>query len=302
MRSRAACLLPRWIWALGLSLILHAWWLGSWPGSLQLAPARAISTRTMALAAPAPAPAATPANKPRPRQPARAAPPVAALPAEPDLRPAPPAEWLYTLRQNGKAGWARLSWQPAPDGSYRLLLSRELDGRPLPGWRSEGRLDATQGLAPERYATQRGGRDAQATNFRRDEGLISFSASPELHALAGGEQDRLSWCLQLAARVAGAPRRYGPGAELRVTVAGLRGEPVEWVFEVIGEETLDLPALPTTQALHLRRGALGPYDGPIELWLDGSRAWLPVRLSIGPTELLLQAVDVVDQPASPSSQ
>ncbi|MGS0759272.1 hypothetical protein ACVBEH_33465, partial [Roseateles sp. GG27B] len=71
------------------------------------------------------------------------------------------------LLQNGQQGVARLSWQLADDGSYRLQLERELAGRTLPAWLSQGRLDAL-GLAPERFAQQRRGRDTQATNFRRD--------------------------------------------------------------------------------------------------------------------------------------
>ena len=192
---------------------------------------------------------------------------------------APAAEWLYQLRQNGQSGQARLSWQPQ-DGGYHLKLERQLAGLPLPGWRSEGRFDE-QGLAPGRFAQQRGGRDAQATNFRRDEGLISFSSSQALLTMPGGVQDRISWWLQLAAIVAGDPQRFSPGSEIILPVAGLRGELRDWVFTVTGFEPLQLAADSSNHlVLRLQRRALGAYDGDLSVWLDPGRAYLPVRLQL----------------------
>jgi len=266
-----------WVWALGVSGLVHTallWPAGSPPWENRpLAADAALQTRALLLPAPTSvlepiavtAPART-AKKPLPA----AAPAPPAEPAPPPTAIAPAAEWLYLLRQNGKEGIARLSWQPQ-DGGYQLRLARELEGRKLPGRRSQGALDG-QGLAP------------QASNFRRDEGLISFSASSEQVALPPGVQDRISWWLQLAAIVAGAPQRFGPGSEIRLPVAGLRGEAHEWVFEVLAEEPLPLPQGVVAATLHLRRAALGPYDGGIELWLDPARGHLPVRLLVGRAE------------------
>jgi hypothetical protein len=66
-----------------------------------------------------------------------------------------------------------------------------LPDRALPAWRRQGGFDA-QGLAPERFAQQRRGRDSQATNSRHEQGLIGFSASLVLLPLPAGVQDRLS--------------------------------------------------------------------------------------------------------------
>jgi hypothetical protein len=189
----------------------------------------------------------------------------------------PAAEWQYELKQNGQQGLARLSWTHH-SGDYSLRLERELKGRPLPSWHSQGRVDE-QGLAPSRFAQQRGRRDAAATNFRREEGLISFSANAELFELPAGVQDRLSWWLQLAALVdAQPPALHVDKAELRFKVVGLQGEAREWVFELQGREDLDLPAGPVVQALRLRRVALGPYSGEIDIWLDPARGHWPVRM------------------------
>ncbi|MDN3919566.1 DUF3108 domain-containing protein [Roseateles violae] len=288
-----------WLAALGLSLLLHAALL--WPRSIPQPSPRpagvALQTRPMPLpstaAALPPEPVAIARSPPRraaarmaPGLPAATAPPPAAepVPPAPPLAIAPPLEWLYLLSQQGRQGLARLSWQPQLErGAYVLSLERELDGRALPGWRSQGALDAQQGLSPQRYALQRPGRDGlprdrQATNFRRDEGLISFSASAELVALPAGVQDRLSSWLQLAALVAGAPQRFGPGSEIRLPVVGLRGEAREQLFEVVGEEALTLPRQLLASTLHLRRAPLGPYESGLELWLDPARGHLPVRL------------------------
>ena len=138
-----------------------------------------------------------------------------------------------------------------------------------------------------------------ATNFRRDEGLISFSASTEQVGLPAGVQDRISWWLQLAAIVAGAPQRFGPGSEIRLPVAGLRGEAREWVFEVLDEEPLSLPRSVLGSSLHLRRAALGPYDGSLELWLDPARGHLPVRLIVGMADDRGWELQLLDDKAKP---
>ena len=192
------------------------------------------------------------------------------------------ADLHYLLRQGGQEGTARLSWQPQDSGGYQLSLQRELAGRTLPTWRSEGET-SRQGLSPSRFAQQRKGRDTRATNFRRDEGIISFSASAEQFVLAPGVQDRLSGWLQIASVIAAAPARYPPGSELRLSVVGLRGEAREQVFEVLGLETVTLAdgLSLSPPALHLRRVPLGAYDGSVELWLAPERGYLPVRVRVG---------------------
>ena len=279
----------RWVIALGLSALVHgALLVGQQPIAQPAVTAAAVlQTRTIAVATPAvEAPVETPveAAAPLPR-------PAAIKPRSADVQPAAApssinvpaaAELHYLLRQGGQEGSARLSWQPQEGGGYQLSLERELAGRALPTWRSEGETGA-QGLAPSRYAQQRNGRDARATNFRRDEGLISFSASAEQFVLTPGVQDRLSGWLQLAGVIAAAPARYPPGSTLRLHVVGLRGEAREWVFEVLGLEAVTLSdgLSLSPPVLHLRRAPLGAYDGGIELWLAPERGYLPVRVLVG---------------------
>jgi hypothetical protein len=291
---RAPLLIPvraqRWLAAVGLSALLHGGLLMGQPHDVRQASfaATVLQTRTIAAAPPVVAADATPVetSKPLPlplppRHQAAATPRSPAATLASITVPAA-AELHYLLRQGGQEGTARLSWQPQADGGYQLSLTRELAGRALPTWRSEGETGA-EGLAPSRYAQQRKGRDVSATNFRRDEGLISFSASAEQVALMPGVQDRLSGWLQIAGVIAAAPARYPPGSTLRLSVVGLRGEAREWVFEVHALEPVTVAdgLSLSPPALHLRRAPLGMYDGGIELWLDPDRGYLPVRVLVG---------------------
>lgn len=192
---------------------------------------------------------------------------------------APSLHWQYRLQQDEQEGWARLHWQSAEtEGRYQARLQRELAGRPLPAWRSEGGFDAL-GLAPIRFAEQRRAQqDSRALNFRREQGLISFSASPEQIPLPAGAQDRLSWMLQLAALLEGDSRLRQTGRRIQLPVAGVRGSLADWEFEVLGRQDLSLPVGTITGALHLRRAAPGLYEPDVEVWLDPARHHLPVRL------------------------
>ena len=267
-----------WALALTVASAAHAWLLAPQPP----VPLRAPTPLQAWLRVEAPAPPAVPATRSAaPRGSAQAKP----VPKpEPALSVAPSLVWEYRLRHNGREGRARLSWQ-VQDGAYRLQLDRWLGERALPAWRSTGRI-GEQGLAPSRYAELRGEREARATNFRREEGLISYSASSELQPLADATQDHISWWLQLAAIATAQDLQRG--REVHLPVVGLRGEPMEWVFEVLGTEA---------GLLHLRRPALSDWDGTLDLWLDPARHHLPVRLQSGDPETRGWALEA-EHPAS----
>lgn len=292
MRIRPA--LPRAAWfALAASVLAHAVLLGG-DRSREDAPrpAQAVSiTRLLPPTVPAalpepaaPAPPAAPLPSARPGK--LAAPPAVETAAAdaPLLRLAGPAAWRYRLRQGGQDGEALLDWQPQPDGRYSLRLSKRIGDRALPAWESLGRTGGT-GLAPERFALQRDGRDRQAVNFDADGRRVSFSASPAQHELPDGTQDRLSWWLQLAALVQAAP---APGGRWRIWVAGLRGELREWTFEAVDAGPND------AGTIHVRRQSLGPYDPGIDLWLDPARGYWPVRLRQGDPETRGYEITLVD--------
>lgn len=194
----------------------------------------------------------------------------------------PPAVTLrYALQRGSAQGQAELRWQPGED-RYALHLRTQLTGAPAVVWASEGGLDA-DGIAPERYAESRRGREQRAANFQRPvdaPGRITFSGPQVEYPLLGGAQDRLSWLVQLAGVMAADPALASPGREVAIFVAGTRGDGDVWIFTVVGAEDIDLPAGPVTGALHLRREPRRPYDTLAEAWLDPARHHLPVRVRL----------------------
>jgi hypothetical protein len=125
---------------------------------------------------------------------------------------------------------------------------------------------------------ERRGRAQRATNFRRDQGLVSFSISASELPMPPGAQDHLSWMLQLGAIVAAAPQSFVAGQSVLLPVASPRGRLEVWSFSVQAVETLDLPVGKVPAALRLQRQAETAYEPRIEIWLDPQRQYLPVRL------------------------
>jgi hypothetical protein len=184
----------------------------------------------------------------------------------------PPGRWRYRLQRGPAAGEAELQWTLAADGRYQLLLEGRVAGVTLLEWASHGDIDAA-GVAPERFAVRRRGRDRQAANFQRDVGKISFSGPTHELPLLPGAQDRLSWIVQLPAIVAAAPERFVAGTSIVLSVAGARGDADVWTFVVQGTETIgELPAL------KLLREPRRPYDTRVDVWLDPADSYLPLRL------------------------
>ena len=281
--------------------------------------ARALSVRRIVLPDPAAAPARAPAlaaadPQPVPRPAAAAPKPRAATPrAAPEIDPgpapgalrdaraaadaapavaggitlpayatrlAPAATLRYAMQRGDARGQAELRWRPA-DGRYTLTLESAGDGLPQLGSASAGSLDAT-GIAPERYTESRRGRDQRAVNFQAASGRITYSQPSLQHDWLPGAQDRLSWMLQLPAVLEAEPSLRETGRELRLYVAGTRGDAEGWTFDVLGRETLETPAGAVPAALRLRRSPRRPYDVQVDVWLDPGRHHLPVRLLLQP--------------------
>lgn len=182
----------------------------------------------------------------------------------------------YTLRRGGQAGRAELRLERG-EGQYRLSLRGRVEGgRPLEQT-SQGSFDAA-GVAPERFLDRRRGRGAQAANFDRDRGRITYSGPGVVQPLFAGAQDRLSWIVQLAAVVQAEPARWGAGTRVPLYVSGARGDADLWLFEVRGRAALELPGEHVPEALHLVREPQRPYDSRVEVWLDPARHHLPALL------------------------
>lgn len=226
----------------------------------------AIASAPEATAPPAPEPAPAPAAVVADAVP----PPAVELPVYATRLPAA-GRWRYQLQRGIAAGEADLSWAPASDGRYELRLEGRIAGVTVLDWVSQGTVEA-QGLAPERFAIRRRGRDQQAANFQRDAGKITFSGPTYELPLLPGVQDRLGWLLQLPAVIDAAPERFGPDSRVVLMVVGARGGADVWTFSVLGPEFVA-----DTPALKLLREARRPRDTQVEIWLDPARGHLPLR-------------------------
>jgi hypothetical protein len=285
--------------------------------SVTTVPAPAVAAPALpaaATAAPDPAPVPPPKVRPAPVSrpavvaspplplPATAAPSVeaAAVAADPVAAPAidvpvyatrlsAAGRWRYRLMRGAASGEALLAWHPDDARQrYELRLEGSVAGVAALDWISTGAIDAA-GIAPERFAIRRRGRDSQAANFQREEGKVTWSGPTHEVPIVPGVQDRLTWMLQLPAVIDAAPQRFAPGASVVLMVIGARGGADVWTFDVVGPE-----AVGDTPALKLRRTARKLRDVTIEVWLDPARGHLPLRAlqtqadGGAPLELLLE--------------
>jgi len=207
----------------------------------------------------------------------------------------PPAATLhYQVRRGFLRGDGEIRWQPAGD-TYRLVLEARIAGLTLLVQTSEGAIDGN-GLAPVRFLDQRARRAAQAANFNRDSGRITFSGTTAEWPLVAGAQDRLSWMIQLAGIVAADPALLHEGSRITMAVVGARGDAGIWSLRYAGEETVET-ASGTVSAVKLVREGRTANDTTAEIWLDPARSYLPAHATLrnasGASEydLLLDRID-----------
>lgn len=193
----------------------------------------------------------------------------------------PPLTLEYRVLRGAREGRAELRWA-RDDQGYQLSLSDDLNPKGVNGRSSRGRL-TEHGLAPERFAEMRRQRELRAANFDADAGSVSFSSTPEAHAWPAGGQDRLSWWLQLAGVVQAEPGRFArAGQRIELPVAGTRGQPEVWAFEVRGHQALGLGDGPPRELLALVREPTRLYDARVEVWLDPQLHHLPAQVRFTP--------------------
>jgi hypothetical protein len=153
---------------------------------------------------------------------------------------------------------------------------------------SKGTVDPVAGLQPLRFGDKTKSELAAHFDRSRQPPAVRFSANTPDAALQPYTQDRLSVLFQLAAMLAGDPKRLGPGSIIAIHTAGPRDADM-WQFKVAPADELSLPAGKLT-AIHLVRTPMHAYDNQVEVWLAPSLGHMPVRV------LWTQANgDVVDQ-------
>jgi hypothetical protein len=140
---------------------------------------------------------------------------------------------------------------------------------------SSGGFDAA-GVAPVRFTDQRLRRGTKAANFQRAANKISFSGTSAEFALRDGAQDRLSWMVQLGAIVAANPALREAGARIALYVVGANGDASVWAFDNLGAESVSTGE-GTVEALKFVREPREPYDTQVQVWMDATHHYLPVR-------------------------
>lgn len=310
---------PRWRMLLAaavFALALHVVLLGGDGAASAPAPTPAVplTVRTIeptpapvvAVAEPAPPPPV--ASPPRPAKP----PPLAhdvgivrtsaavARPAESDDPAAPPVyravlpppvTLRYEMRKGAFSGSGRLQWQPAGE-RYEARLEAHVAGLHVLTETSSGLVGA-RGIAPVRYTDTRARRSAQAANFQRDKGRITYSGPQVEHPLLAGAQDRLSWMIQIGAVLNARPQFAAPGGRIAFQVSGAQGDAEVWSFRFTGSDTLRGEG-GSVRTVKFTREPRKAYDRLVEVWLDPARHHLPVRARVTATaggevfELLLR--------------
>jgi len=97
-------------------------------------------------------------------------------------------QWHHRLQRGAVSADATLTWTPQAEGRYEARLEAQVAGLTMLDWVSRGTIEPA-GIAPERFALRRRGRDQQAANFQRDAGKITFSGpTHELPLLPGGRR------------------------------------------------------------------------------------------------------------------
>jgi hypothetical protein len=192
----------------------------------------------------------------------------------------PSADLSYSIQAKQKGmpieGDAVMRWNISGNAfsvsneARAMLIGKILDTK------SEGSIDAS-GLAPTSITEKRFRRPATTTSFDRSENRITFSSSDEQYPIQGGEQDRNSVIWQLAGVARGMPKKFKKGFVWKVVVAGQR-DADEWVFKVVGQDTIRTP-LGELKSLHVQRvPAPDSKDQLLDIWLAPTLEWYPIRV------------------------
>jgi hypothetical protein len=260
-------------------------------------PVRSTPAEAQPVSAPAPRPglAAPPEDADLPSAAGTAAALTPAAPTSPappptyPTVPPPSIDLHYEVRRGQVEGRARIRWRVDGDGRYVLEMQGfAASGEPgtpaaaaalTPHWTSRGTLDG-DGIAPERFAVSRRGRERHAANFRRDAGIVSFAGPSRTWPLLAGAQDRLSWIVQLASVLQADPARAAAGARISMMVVGAHGDAGLWTFTVQQQVSVEGPGGETLSAWQLLRESTQVHDPQVQVWLAPSLHHLPVRLRL----------------------
>jgi hypothetical protein len=178
------------------------------------------------------------------------------------------------LHKGFLSGSGELTWKPAAD-RYEVRLEGSIAGVNLLTQTSIGAFDAN-GLAPLRYTDTRSRRGANAANFQRDKGKITYSGPQVEYPLVPGVQDRVSWMIQIGAILNADPKLAATDGKISMFISGASGDADVWVFRYVGAETISNDSGPL-RTVKFTREPRKAYDRSVEVWLAPAKHHLPVR-------------------------
>lgn len=235
--------------------------LASAADAASVAPAASAPASAALAAASAPASAAVPAF-------------VKDWPADTQLRYALGGNFRGELHGDARVLWQHegARYQASVQLDVGLLLSMNLT--------SQGRI-TPQGLAPAVYEEQVRQR---RRGLRLEDEDIRLNSGERVPRPAG-VQDAASQFVELSHQLATGRVRAEPGARIQLWLARPGGVD-EWAYDVVGEETLQLPQLGAVRAIHLKPRPLAkagdaaqPGKGIVaEIWFAPTLQYLPVRI------------------------
>ena len=239
---------------------------------------------------------ATPPAEPAASAPAPAPAQASASAAAPAYLAQWPADTRLTYRLGGNYrgelhGNAQVLWQRQ---GTRYQASVQIDLGLLLSMRFTSQGEITeQGLAPEVYEEQVRQR-RRGVRIGEDVRLNNGERVPRPRDV----QDTASQFVEMGHRFATDPAALKPGSEIRLWLARPGGVD-EWTYDVVGEDTLQLPRLGAVPAYHLKPRPLDKPRGPIqaEIWIAPTVQYLPVRIRLtqGPDTYMDLMVETIEQ-------
>lgn len=224
--------------------------------------------------------------------------------AKVDLPPSVTLDYSVKAEQSGFSidGNTQIQWHEA-NGKFSILTETQamLFGKIMSD-KTEGFVDS-KGLEPLVSSQKRLRKDRTTATFDRDKKILSFDSSDKTYPIQGGEQDRNSAIWQLIGIARGAPKKFKPGSEWTMFVAGPH-DADPWTFKVLDSGKTRTP-LGEMKTIHLVKRPQEGDNDQVEIWLAPSLEWYPVRLryteSDGDTlEQMLTSVDGKEPAASSS--
>ena len=207
-----------------------------------------------------------------------------------------PADTRLTYRLGGNYrgelhGSAQVLWQR--EGT-RYQASVQIDLGLLLSMRLTSQGEITeQGLASEVYEEQVRQR-RRGVRIGEDVRLNNGERVPRPQDV----QDTASQFVEMGHRFATDPAALQAGSEIRLWLARPGGVD-QWTYDVVGEDTLQLPRLGAVPAYHLKPRPLDKPRGPIsaEIWIAPTLQYLPVRIRLtqGPDTYMDLMVETIEQ-------